>query len=186
MRLFRRLVGIVGHELANVRPRQHFLNVVSRAIPTQMGSSFRAELLRLRGVNVGEGTLFFDTPRVRGDASDTLDNLSIGAHCVIDVGCAFELGDSLKIGDRVTIGPQCLIITTTHELGPSVHRAGPPVKKAVTIGNGVWLSARSIVLPGVNIGDGAIVDPGSVVTKDVSPHTRVRGSPARQVEQLTP
>ena len=186
MSVLQRLAGIVQHELANVRPRQHLLNVVSRAIPTQLGSALRADLLRLRGVKIGEGTLFFDTPRVRGDASDTLDNLSIGVHCVIDVGCAFELGESLSIGDRVTIGPQCLIITTTHELGPSVHRAGPPVKKAVTIGNGVWLGARTIVLPGVNIGDGVIVDPGSVVTKDVSPHTRVRGSPARQVEQLTP
>jgi len=186
MSAFERLREIIEGELAHVRPRQHVLSVVSRAIPSQVGSSLRTKLLRLRGVTIGEGTLLFDTPRVRGDEADSLANLRIGKHCVIDVGCNFELGDTLSIGDRATIGPQCLIITTTHELGPREHRAGPVVRRSVVIGDGVWLGARSIVLPGVTIGDGAIVDPGSVVTKDVAAHTRVRGLPARQVEQLAP
>jgi len=186
MRTFERLREMVEGELAHVRPRQHVLSAMSRAIPLQIGGSLRAKLLSLRGVSVGEGTLLLDTPRVRGDRADSLANLRIGEHCVIDVGCNFELGDTLTIGDRVTIGPQCLIITTTHELGPREHRAGPVVRRSVVIENGAWLGARSIVLPGVTIGEGAIVDPGSVVTKDVVAHTRVRGMPARQVEQLTP
>ena len=54
----------------------------------------------------------------------------------------------------------------------------------VTIKAGAWLGPRSIVLPGVTVGEGAIVMPGSLVNKDVAPNTRVAGTPARLIETL--
>jgi len=77
-----------------------------------------------------------------------------------------------------------MILTSTHDLGPSQHRAGPVTRAPVTIKAGAWLGPRSIVLPGVTVGEGAIVMPGALVNKDVPPNTRVAGTPARAVETL--
>jgi len=184
--LWSRLRTILQEEAAELRPRQHALSAVSKMLPRHVGSGVRASLLRLRGVTVGEGTLVHDTPLLTGGTADSIRKLSIGKDCVIDIGCAFELGDELTIGDRVTIGHQVMIITTTHELGTREHRAGALVRQPVRIGDGALIGPRSVVLPGVVIGEGAIVDAGSVVNKSVAPHTRVRGIPARQVEELTP
>ena len=76
-------------------------------------------------------------------------------------------------------------MTSTHELGPREHRAGPIVKTPVVIEAGALLGARAIILPGVTIGAGAVVNPGAVVNKDVTPHTRVGGAPAVQIEVLS-
>ena len=89
----------------------------------------------------------------------------------------------ITIGDYVLIGFESIILTTMHVYrDPSL-----PIKlqgveqKPVVIGNDVWLGTRAIVLPGVTIGDGAIVGAGAVVTKDVPPYTIVAGVPARIV-----
>ena len=84
----------------------------------------------------------------------------------------------------MTIGHQAMILTSSHEIGPKEHRAGPTVQAPVMIHDGVWIGPRSIVLPGITIGEGAIVAPGALVNKDVPAHTRVAGAPAKVVEQL--
>lgn len=184
--LLARLRLILREESQELRPRQHLLSALSRAIPRQVGHELRAQLLRLRGVRVGDGASFADTPTLTGPEPESIGKFHVGAGCDIDIGCTFELGESITLGERVTIGPQTLIITTTHELGKREHRAGPVVRRPVVIHAGAWVGARVIILPGVTIGEGAIVDSGSVVNKDVAPHTRVRGTPARQVEELVP
>jgi maltose O-acetyltransferase len=182
----RRLLAALKGEFAQVRPRQHVLAIASLLLPYRVGNGIRASLLRLRGARVGEGTLIYATPALTGDESRGFPNLSIGSHCLIDIGCAFELGDAVTIGDRVSVGYQVIILTTTHELGPRECRAGSPVRNPVSIGEGALIGARCIILPGVTIGPGAIVDPGSVVTMAVAANTRVRGVPARLVEELAP
>jgi maltose O-acetyltransferase len=112
--------------------------------------------------------------------------MTIGKNCVIDIGCSFELGEAIAIGDNVTLGNNVMVITTTHELGPREHRAGAVVSNPVQIETGAWIGPRSVILPGVTIGAGAIVDAGSVVNKTVAPNTRVRGTPAKVVEELAP
>ena len=54
---------------------------------------------------------------------------------------------------------------------------------AITIGDGVWLGARAIILPGVTIGEGAVVAAGAVVTKDVEPWAVVGGNPAKFIKK---
>ena len=110
--------------------------------------------------------------------------MSIGKDCVIGRGCSFELGEWVRIGSRVTLGDEVMIITTTHELGPRDHRAGPLVRTSVTVEDGAWIGPRCVILPGVTVGSGAIVEAGSVVNKNVPANARVRGTPARVVERL--
>lgn len=64
-------------------------------------------------------------------------------------------------------------------------REQPGDEHDVVIGNDVWIGAYGIVLPGVTIGDGAVIAAGSVVTKDVAPYTIVAGVPAKQIGQRT-
>jgi maltose O-acetyltransferase len=177
----------IGGETNGIRPRLHTLAFVSRLVPLQVGNKLRASLLRGVGFAIGEGTLFRGTPNIGGAFDGRFAaNLSIGRDCVIDADCTFDLGERIQIGDRVTLGHQVMILTASHELGPREHRAGPVTTAPVTISDGAWLGPRCIVLPGVTIGEGAVVAPGSVVNKDVEAHTRVGGIPARKLEALAP
>jgi acetyltransferase-like isoleucine patch superfamily enzyme len=175
--------AVLKDETSQIRPKQHFYSLVSRAIPRGVGKELRATLLRLRGIEVGAGTLLCGTPELSGGESRGFGNLSIGSRCTINVGCVFECGDKINIGDQVILGFQVLIITTTHEIGPREHRAGVPIRRPVTIHDGAIIGSRSVILPGVTIGAAATVEPGSVVNRDVAPNTHVRGIPARKVDQ---
>ena len=56
--------------------------------------------------------------------------------------------------------------------------------KPVTIGNDIWIGANAVILPGVTIGDHSVVAAGTVVTKDVPPHSLVAGVPAKIIKQI--
>jgi acetyltransferase-like isoleucine patch superfamily enzyme len=100
--------------------------------------------------------------------------LKIGKRCSIGDRTEIHCGESVAIGDRVIIAWDCNILDRDyHSVDATQERTAP-----VSIGNDVWIGCRSIVLKGVNIGDGAVVAAGSVVTKDVPAHTLVAGNPA--------
>lgn len=182
--VWRRAAAALIAELDQIRPRQHVFSLLSRALPDNFGAELKASLLRARGIAVGAGTRVHGTPEVTGGEARGFEKLSIGADCVIEPGCAFEVGDTITIGDRVKIEHQVLVITTTHEIGPPEHRCGIIVRGSVQIEDGAVIGARSTILPGVTIGAGAVVDPGSVVNKSVPANVRVRGVPAKRVEDL--
>jgi maltose O-acetyltransferase len=171
-------------EFGELRPRLSTLSLLSRLLPPQVGNHVRANLLRQMGFAVGEGTIVEGTPHIVGGGPGYATHLVIGRDCFIEVGCHFDTGDRITLGDRVTLGHQVLILTTSHELGPRQHRAGPLTFGPVTIRDGAWIGPRSIILPGVTIGEGAIVSPGALVNKDVEPNTRVAGIPAKRAETL--
>ncbi len=181
-----RLLQVLAEDTHAIRPRQQFFSLLSRAVPAQVGAEFRASLLRLRGMKVGAGTLFLGTPRITIGDGQKPSNLSIGEHCVIDADCILDLGAALTIGDRVTIDREAVILTTTHQLGRREHRAGVVALSPVVIENGAWIGARAVILPGVTVGAGAIVEAGTVLNKSVAANTRVGGSPVRTLEELAP
>jgi len=139
-----------------------------------------AALLRMAGSTVGAGTRVEALPRLNGQAA-MFQNLTLGRDCVIAEGCSLDLEERITLGDRVRMGAGVMILTSTHELGPREHRAGPVVHRPVVIEDGAVLGARSILLPGVTVGAGAVVADGAVVTQDVPPMTRVAGIPAVKV-----
>lgn len=178
-----KLLAALKVEMYGVHPRLHALTLAASLLPRRNSGAARARLFRLAGFRIGDGTELNSTPRISGSAG-LFARLSIGRDCIIDEDCVFDLEESITIGNRVAIGPGAMILTSTHELGPREHRAGPIVKKPVVIGDGALLGARSIILPGVTVGVGAVINPGSVVNKDVADNVRVSGAPAVQIEVL--
>ncbi|MCU1595731.1 MAG: bacterial transferase hexapeptide repeat protein [Frankiales bacterium] len=113
--------------------------------------------------------------------------LHIGRHSAIGELCNVRAtGGVIRIGDDVLLGQGVSLVASNHrtdrdhlicELPWSTERTG------VTVGHGVWLAANVVVLPGITIGDGAVVGAGSVVTKDVPPMSIVAGVPARVISE---
>lgn len=103
----------------------------------------------------------------------------LGRRNVINFGCLLD-GRTFQIrtGDDVSIGPEASILTLGHDpQSPEFADRGGDV----IIGNRVWIGYRAMILPGLKIGDGAVVGAGAVVTKDVEPFAIVAGNPARKI-----
>lgn len=111
-------------------------------------------------------------------------NLRFGENVLVNSGCRYQDQGGIDIGDGALIGHNAVITTLNHELEPARRCDMHPTP--VSIGRDVWLGANVTVLPGVNIGDGAVIGAGSVVTKDVAANTVVVGVPARYVRDITP
>jgi len=92
-------------------------------------------------------------------------------------------GSSITIGNDCLFGPDVLIINNNHAFEKNeLIRKQEEIKKPITIGNDVWIGAKSIILPGVTIGDGVVIAAGSVVNKDIEPYAVVAGVPARKIK----
>lgn len=101
------------------------------------------------------------------------------------VGEKCVLSGAVSIGAHVTMGPDCLIITGDHPVPPDRlrFRDMTPTHRAVTIGEDAFIGARALILPGVHIGNGAVVGAGAVVAKDVAPGAIVVGNPAHEIRR---
>lgn len=109
-------------------------------------------------------------------------NITIGKDVFINSGCHFQDQGGIEIGDGALIGHSVVLATINHAIAPSEKRKNyyAPIK----IGNNVWIGSNATILPGVTIGEWAVVAAGSVVTKDVAPYTIVGGIPARVIKKL--
>lgn len=109
--------------------------------------------------------------------------ITIGSRTRITSYVVIDGRGGLEIGQETMIGFQSIILTHTHNFrdhGAVIHQG--MTSSPVTIGDGVWIGTRVIILPGVSIGDNAIVGAGAVVTKDVPPNAVVVGVPARIID----
>ena len=88
----------------------------------------------------------------------------------------------IKIGADTFIGPNCGLYTAVHPTNAKDRVAGKEWARPITIGNGVWLGGNVVVLPGVTIGDRAVIGAGSVVTKDIPPDTVAVGNPCKVIK----
>jgi maltose O-acetyltransferase len=174
---------VLREESAALQPRFILLHILSSLIPHYVGSRIRTHMLRLAGVMIGDGSVIMGMPRMHG--SGTIHRrIRIGRNAVINIGCFFDLNAQIEIGNHVALGHEVMILTSSHHIGGAEHRAGPLYTAPVKICDGAWIGSRSVILPGITIGEGSVVGAGAIVTKDVPPHALVGGVPARTIRTV--
>lgn len=160
----------------------------------------RAALLRLRGATVGSKTWVgrdVVVSRARGlllgERSvleegvrillvDRAAALAVGSYAFVGAGCRFDLSARLEVGAHTLFGPGCFVTDHNHGIVASMRIDQQPcATRPVRIGADVWLGAGVIVLPGVEVGDGAVAAAGAVLTSSVLPGRIVGGVPAREI-----
>ncbi len=114
--------------------------------------------------------------------TDCGKNITVGKRVFINSGCCFQDQGGIEIGDDCLIGQQVVIATLNHDLTPGKRKDMLP--KPVKIGKNVWIGAHATILPGVTIGNHAVIAAGAVVTKDVAQSTVVAGVPARKIKDI--
>lgn len=100
----------------------------------------------------------------------------------INMGCKFQDQGGIFIDDGALIGHNVVLATLNHDLSPETRSSMIP--KPIHIGKNVWIGANSVVLPGVTVGDGAVIAAGAVVTRDVPENTVVGGVPAKFIKAI--
>jgi maltose O-acetyltransferase len=108
-------------------------------------------------------------------------NICLGAGAFLNFNCVVLDLVEVAIGEGTQIGPAVQIYAADHPRNPTQRRAGFEFGRPVRIGCNVWIGGGAIILPGIVVGDDAIVGAGSVVTRDVPAGATVTGNPARQV-----
>lgn len=138
----------------------------------------RALFSRLIGQPVDESFALF--PPFHTDCGK---NIHVGKNVFINMGCKFQDQGGIFIGDGALIGHNVVLATLNHAMSPEDRSTMVPAP--IHIGKKVWIGSNATVLPGVTIGDGAIVAAGAVVTRDVPENTMVGGVPARMMRTIS-
>ena len=139
--------------------------------------ALKASLLRWAGVEVGSNVRICSSVTILGTES-----LSIGENTWIGPQVFISASADISIGSNVDIAPRAYIGTGTHEIDPvGPHSAGAGKAISIVIKDGVWLGAGALILPGVTIGQKAVVAAGAVVATDVDARTIVAGVPAKPI-----
>jgi acetyltransferase-like isoleucine patch superfamily enzyme len=115
--------------------------------------------------------------------------LIVGDHTEIGHNCRFSIGKQITIGRYCHVASDVWLLDSSgHPSDPEARLAGLPPSaeevRPVVVEDNVWIGSRSVIFPGVTIGQGSIVSAASVVTTDVPPYTLVAGNPARKVRSL--
>lgn len=132
---------------------------------------YRSAVLRLWGAKVGKRCAVASSAKIWAPW-----NLTLGDY--VAIGPRAELYDvaPITMGSNITISQDAYLCTASHDIS---YLKKPLVFKPITLADSTWVAAKAIILPGVTIGEGAVVAAGAVVTKDVEPWTVVGGNPAR-------
>ena len=109
-----------------------------------------------------------------------IDVLELGSYSHINQSCIIDKRDMIRIGSNVSISHRVSLITGTHNINSKDFHYE---KHPIIIHDYVWIGIRAIILPGVEIGEGAVVAAGAVVTKSVPPYSIVAGIPAKIIKE---
>ncbi|PIP01432.1 MAG: galactoside O-acetyltransferase [Zetaproteobacteria bacterium CG23_combo_of_CG06-09_8_20_14_all_54_7] len=117
---------------------------------------------------------------------DSKARLEIGRYGFIGRGVEIDVSEQVTIGDHVLIAPGVFITDHSHNIKAGLLIDAQGCSSApVCIGDDVWIGARAVILPGVNIGRGAVIGAGAVVTRNVAANSVVAGVPARLLRDRT-
>jgi virginiamycin A acetyltransferase len=151
------------------------------------GLCFLKNLVRHPGIEVGDYTYYDDFEDVHNFEKNvkylfdfTGDRLTIGKFCMIASGVEFIMNGANHLADAVSAYPFAVFGGAWSE---AMQGKSYPSRGDTVVGNDVWIGYRAALMPGVKIGDGAIIGAYSVVTKDVAPYAIVGGNPAREIRR---
>jgi maltose O-acetyltransferase len=113
-------------------------------------------------------------------------NVTLGRNVFFNFNCVILDVAPVRVGDDVFVGPAVQIYAATHYLDAARRRRDLEFGRPVDIGSDVWIGGGSILLPGVSVGDRAVIGAGSVVVKDVPADVFAAGNPCRVVRPLVP
>ena len=153
-------------------------------------SCFLKNVITAPNITVGDYTYYddpadptgFERHNVLFNCPEFGDRLIIGRFCSIASGTRFIIGSANHRISSVSTYPFSVFGGVWEENAPP-HLSQLPFKGDTVVGNDVWIGRESVIMPGVRIGDGAIVAACSVVAKDVEPYTVVGGNPARPIKK---
>lgn len=114
--------------------------------------------------------------------TDCGKNITIGKNVFINSGCRFQDQGGITIGDGALIGHNAVLATLNHDINPEKRSTMHPAP--ITIGKDVWIGANATIVPGVDIGDGAVIAAGAVVTQNVPPNVIAGGVPAKVLKKI--
>lgn len=112
-------------------------------------------------------------------------NIRIGNNFVGNFNLTILDEAEVTIGDNVMIGPNCSLITITHALDPDQRNEGIMAARPITIGDNAWIATNVVILPGVEIGEGAVIGAGSVVTRSIPAGMLAAGNPCRPLRPVS-
>lgn len=147
-------------------------------LPPSMESTRRSILHRLLGAH-GERFQFNQPFRC-----DYGENISVGENFFANFNLTILDEAKVTIGDNCFIGPNVSIYTACHPIEPEARNQLREWAEPVTIGHNVWIGGSATILPGVSIGDCAVIGAGSVVTRDIPSRSVAVGNPARVVRHI--
>lgn len=159
--------------------------------PNEFGTScFLKNVIKAPNIHVGDYTYYDDASDPTGFEKNNVlfnypefgDHLIIGKFCSLASGVKFIMGPANHRLSSVTAYPFNVFGGLWTERTPP-HMDQLPFKGDTVVGNDVWIGRETVVMPGVKIGDGAIVAAYSVVAKDIPPYGVVGGNPARLLKK---
>ena len=159
--------------------------------PNNYGTScFIKNVVKAPNIQIGDYTYYddpvspaeFEKNNVLFNWPEFGDRLIIGKFCAIGAGTRFLMGPANHRISSVSTYPFSVFGGAWTENTPP-HMAQLPRKGDIVVGNDVWLGRECLIMPGVHIGDGAIIASRSVVSRDVEPYCVVGGNPARFIKK---
>lgn len=161
--------------------KQILLKIILKALPLMTFPKINAFLFKQLGYKVHKTARIFSSVQIFGNINVEIgEDTFIGHESIITGGLGtIIIGSHCDISDRVSI------FCGTHEIDRSgVRSAGKGIGRDIKIGNGVWIGYGVLILPGVTIGDKAIIAAGSVVHKDVEKNSIVGGNPIKVIRYI--
>lgn len=139
-------------------------------------------IFSVAGVTIGEGSAVYYNTLISPREAEAAGSLTIGEHVEIGPYSILDLCSDIWIGDHVHSGPFCAVYTHNHEHSPGSLTWELPIKRSpVRISRGAWIGHGSVLLSGVEVGEGAVIAAGAVVTRSVPDNTVAGGVPARPI-----
>jgi virginiamycin A acetyltransferase len=148
---------------------------------------FLKNIITSPNIEVGDYTYYDDFEDVHNFEKNvkyhfdfTGDKLKIGKFCMIASGVTFIMNGANHLSNAISSFPFAIF---GGDWSDAMDGKSYPAKGDTIIGNDVWIGYKATIMPGINIGDGAIIAANATVVKDVEPYSVVGGNPARELKR---